>query len=192
MAPSPVDETLSDAELLRLSLNGDQRSYSLLYDRYAPRIFAFCFRLLGERTNADDAMQTVFARAFRALPTLSNTSVFRSWLFSIARNEVFNVLRDKRRNGRFAPLRDDDVWLEDPTHETFVRREMQELLEQTLGCLKPEYREVIVLREFEQMSYAEISEITGNTVPSVESRLFKARKALIRRMKPYVDEWRDA
>jgi RNA polymerase sigma-70 factor (ECF subfamily) len=66
-----------------------------------------------------------------------------------------------------------------------VRKETTEIVELVLNQLKVEYREVLVLRQYDKLSYAEIAAITGNTVSSVESRLFKARKALAKKLAPY-------
>lgn len=87
-------------------------------------------------------------------------------------------------------LSEESVWLEDPSHEAAVSSELNELIEMCLSRLKHEYREVLVLRHFEELSYAEISAITGDTISSVESRLTRARRALMERMKPYVEEWK--
>ncbi len=90
-------------------------------------------------------------------------------------------LRKERRNG---VLRDEEVWT-DEVHEDMVRGETVEIVQQMIALLKPEYREVLVLREYEQLSYAEIAGVTGVTESSVKSRLFKARKALFQKLKPY-------
>ncbi len=114
--------------------------------------------------------------------TLTDTSVFRSWLFTIARNEVFKMLRKYRRNGTVDA---ESVWT-DETPLTFAQKnETKVVVMACIDALKAEYREVLLLREYEQRSYEEIAAITGSTESSVKSRLFKARKALAEKLRPY-------
>lgn len=182
---------IPDPDLISRSLAGDNRSFSILHARYAPRLFSYCFRLLEDRSSTREIVQSTFIKAWKSLKSLDDPNLFIYWLFSIARNEVYASLRVKRRNGVAHSLDDEEVWLEDPTHESFLQTEVQEIVRRSLSLLKHEYREVLILRQFEQLSYAEISAITGDTLSSVESRLFKARKALVKHLKPYVDEWRN-
>jgi RNA polymerase sigma-70 factor (ECF subfamily) len=104
-------------------------------------------------------------------------------MFTIARNEVYAHLRRARSNGLEG---NEDVWESDSPHEEFVAQEQVELVQRLLTQLKPEYREVLLLVEYEQMSYADIAAITGATLSSVESRIFKARKALGKKLKPFL------
>jgi RNA polymerase sigma-70 factor (ECF subfamily) len=114
--------------------------------------------------------------------TLSDTSVFRSWLFTIARNEVFKMLRKHHRNGTVDA---ETVWT-DETPLTFTQaNETKAIVTTCIESLKVEYKEVLLLREFEQYSYEKIAAITGSTESSVKSRLFKARKALAEKLRPY-------
>ena len=76
------------------------------------------------------------------------------------------------------------VWGEETPLEIVIGEERTKLVQRVLGKLKPEYREVLLLREYEQLSYAEIAEVTGDTESSVKSRLFKARRALARKLNP--------
>ncbi len=80
----------------------------------------------------------------------------------------------------------EDVWQVESPHEAFVTQEQAEIVQRLLAQLKPEYREVLLLVEYEQMSYADIASVTGTTLSSVESRIFKARKALGKKLKQYL------
>jgi RNA polymerase sigma-70 factor (ECF subfamily) len=190
MGAQPPTTAVSDSDLVRRSIAGDRTSMTELHTRYASRVMGYCVRLLSDPQTARDAVQSTFLKGFESLHTLDDPSLFYYWIFSIARNEVFSLLRLKRRNGQSQNPDDDTVWVSESTHDTFVRKELRDLVVEALGMLKPEYREVLVLQQFEQLSYAEISAITGDSVSSVESRLFKARKALMKKLEPYVDEWR--
>jgi RNA polymerase sigma-70 factor (ECF subfamily) len=99
----------------------------------------------------------------------------RPWLFAVVRNTIFLRFRKENREGEL----DDDLLADPDTPESlFEAAERQALSAAILGRLRPEYREVLVLREYEHLSYAEIAGITGDSESSVKSRLFKARKAL--------------
>jgi RNA polymerase sigma-70 factor (ECF subfamily) len=119
---------------------------------------------------------------FANIGLLQKTESFLPWLFSIARNEVLMHFRRKRWNGTQSG---DDVWDETTPYDLVVSTETREIVQQLLRNLKSEYREVLVLREYEQLSYSQIAQITGDTESSVKSRLFKARKALTIKFKEF-------
>jgi len=176
-----------DAELVGRSGKGDKEAFSLLYAKYQRRVFAFCYRLMGHREAAEDAVQTSFLKAYQSLATLDDPRLFYYWLFTIARNEVFCHIRKRRGTGVTISIDEaEDVWDGESPHEKLVNKEMLELVERLMGQLKAEYREALILRQYECLSYAEIAAITGDSISAVESRLFKARKALAQRLAPFV------
>ena len=93
------------------------------------------------------------------------------------------------RKKRAVPLGDDDVvWEKETPFELLLQSEEKEIVEHVLGELKPEYREIILLREYESLSYEEIASVTSTTISAVKSRLFKARKALVKKLRPLFQE----
>jgi RNA polymerase sigma-70 factor (ECF subfamily) len=162
---------------------GETAAFSELYRKYHARLLGYCVRLLRDREKAKEVVQAAFVKALESLGSLERPELFSSWLFTIARNDVYGNFRAARQFDAA-----EDVWDTDTPHERAVAGERSALVEQGLGRLKPEYREVLVLRHFEKMSYREIATVTGATVSSVESRLFKARKALLKYLEPYVHE----
>jgi len=177
-----------DRELLSQIRAGNEQAFTDLYNKYRRRLLAYCFRLLQDRVTAEDVVQVSFQKAYESLSTLDKPDLFFYWLFSIARNEVYGHLRKTKRNGTPQSIEEDDLWAEETPHEQVVRKELTELVELHLNQLKVEYREVLVLRQYDKLSYAEIAAITGDTVSSVESRLFKARKALAKKLAPFFKE----
>lgn len=176
-----------DAELVGRSCKGDKAAFSTLFEKYKRRVFAFSYRLTDCRETAEDVVQTTFLKAYQSIATLDDHRLFYYWLFSIARNEALGQIRRQHRDGVRTSLDEyDEVWEGDSPHEALVHEELQTLVERLLGQLKAEYREVLILRQFESLSYAEIAAITGDSLSAVESRLFKARKALAKRLAPYV------
>jgi RNA polymerase sigma-70 factor, ECF subfamily len=172
-----------DRILIERTLGGEREVFGQLYDRYRRRLEGYCYRLLQDRAKAEEAVQTVFVRAFESLGSLANPELFYSWLFTIARNEVYGTLRAARSNGTDELT--DEVWDPETPHDTMVRNETSSMVAACIRRLKVEYREVLMLRHFEGFSYTEIASITGSTISSVESRLFKARKALMIQLQLY-------
>ena len=176
----------SDRELLVEVRAGNPRAFTALHDKYRRRLLAYCYRLLQDGTMAEDIVQVSFQKAYESLSTLDKPELFFYWLFSIARNEVYGHIRKTRRNGTVHSIEENEnLWTEETPHDELVRKETTEIVEVLLNQLKVEYREVLVLRQYDKLSYAEIAAITGDTVSSVESRLFKARKALAKKLAPY-------
>jgi len=164
---------------LRLGLT---EAFAALYTRYKRSIYSFCFNISLDRFLAEDATHDTFMKMQQHIHTLNDSSVFRSWLYAIARNQVYKLLQKRQVNGK---LSDELVW-DGPQPDTMMESlEERELIALCLNKLKPEYREVLTLREFEQLSYAEIASITGDSESSVKSRLFKARHALAEKLRPY-------
>ncbi|MEK6757156.1 MAG: sigma-70 family RNA polymerase sigma factor [Bacteroidota bacterium] len=178
-----IGELRSDAQLVECIRLGDARAFAELFNRHKRSVYEYCFRLLQDRDNAADAMQNTFIKMFNSIAGLKSTAAFKVWMFTIARNEVFEHIRRSRSNG----LPDeDDLWGEESPYEEYIQQEQTELVQRAIAQLKPDYREVLVLLEYEQLSYSEIASITGATIGSVESRIFKARKALAKKLKPYM------
>jgi RNA polymerase sigma-70 factor (ECF subfamily) len=175
-----------DTELLKRINAGEARAFTTLYEKHSRPLFRYCFRLLQHRETAEDTVQTAFIKAFASLARLQDPASFRCWLYAIARNEVYGSLRLRRRNGVQTALDDAcSVWDENSPYAQLVQQEASEVVETVLSELKAEYREVIILRQFDGLSYGEIASITGDSASSVASRLFKARKALEKRLSPY-------
>jgi RNA polymerase sigma-70 factor (ECF subfamily) len=178
-----MPEQYSDIQLIQRILLDDSSAFAELFVRYKRRVYEYCYRLLRDRPAAEDATQNTFIKVRQELRGLKNPASFKAWMFTIARNELYAHLRRARSNGLEG---NEDVWEATSPHEEFVVQEQAELVQRLLAQLKPEYREVLLLVEYEQMSYADIAAVTGSTLSSVESRIFKARKALGKKLKPYL------
>ncbi len=160
-------------------------AFEQLYHRYKRHIFTFCLKLTGDRSLAEDATHDTFLKMHLNIETLNDTGLFRSWLFTIARNGVFKQLHRQQRNGSFD---EESVWSDETPLTLTESNDSAAIIALCIDALKPEYKEVLLLREYDQRSYDEIAMITGNTESSVKSRLFRARKALAEKLKPYFKE----
>ena len=172
----------TDTELIQLVQNADRQAFAELYEHHKAAIYRYCLRMLSDSNAAEDATQETFMRMFSNIDVLQKTESFLPWLFRIARNEVMMHIRKNRRNGVQS---DEEVWDKQTPYDLTVAAETTEIVQRLLQNLKSEYREVLLLREYEQLTYMQIAEITGDTESSVKSRLFKARKALTSRLKEY-------
>ena len=176
----------TDIDLLNNLQNGDSRSLGELYERYKGPLYAFCLQMLRDGAKAEDAVHDTFVKVARQARTLTHGAAFRGWLFQIARNEALMILR-KTQPER---IEDDDVWESQTPLTLLERSERTEAVRTTLQSLKICYREVLLLREFEGMSYGDIAAVTGSTESAVKSRLFHARRALAERLAPLIFEGR--
>jgi RNA polymerase sigma-70 factor (ECF subfamily) len=163
-----------DGELVVRCLGGEVEAFEPLVARYQKVLFNVAYRLLGDREDARDATQTAFVRAFEKLSTYDSAHRFFSWIYRIVVNECLNV-RQRR-----PPLQGLDESLassaspfaEAEAHETSER------IQAGLMQLSPEYREVVVLRHFAELSYNDISTTLGLPEKTVKSRLYSARQRL--------------
>jgi len=161
--------------LLKELQSGHLEALTHLYSRYRERVLKHCTRLLCDEQAAKDAVQNVFVKLQTEHSSIRNGQSLQSWIFTVARNEAFGELRRRKA----AELDEEILWEGELPDEELARKNRKEIIESVLNMLYPSFREVIVLREYEQMSYEEIAQVTGLTISAVKSKLFKARKALI-------------
>ena len=163
---------------------GNRNALGELYNRHHQHLLRCCSRLLKDEHRAKDAVQNVFVKLQTGHQNIRNGQSLQSWLFAVARNEALADIRLKKN----ITADDSIVWDGDSPEEELLAKERKDVVGIVLQRLSAPYREVIILREYEQLSYEEIAGITGATVSSVKSRLFKARKALIEKLIPYFNE----
>lgn len=175
-----------DRALVVRTLAGDARAFTALVRRHQERVFRFVLRLCGTRDEALELTQETFMKAHQALPGWRPEAQFRTWLFSIARNATLDVLR-RRQRVTFVPFDEAApdaaaAHLPDPTarpDERCADRQRIALLDRVLRQLPAEQREILWLRELEEMSYGEIAASLGIAEGTVKSRLARARAAAL-------------
>jgi RNA polymerase sigma-70 factor (ECF subfamily) len=150
--------------------------------------FNLAYWILGERAEAEDVVQDAFLRAFRAFVGFRGENA-KPWLLAIVRNAAFRAIQNRKRSARFFILSGDvkgsdgqvvaKMASDDPSAESvLLAAEDRERLHAALGSLPIDYREIIVLRELEGLSYSEISEAVAIPIGTVMSRLSRARAEL--------------
>lgn len=177
-------ELITDEYLAIRLKNGDGRAASMIYERFKSGLYSFCRRLLGDREAAEDAVHETIVKMMTRHGSLRNPGSLKSWLFTIARNEAYSVL-EKRKQYRPMSDEDEQILSEGSPVTEFQHDEQSELIAAMLDAMLPQYKEVLLLREYEGMNYEEIAGVTHSSVSAVKSRLFKARKALLETMEPY-------
>jgi RNA polymerase sigma-70 factor, ECF subfamily len=179
----------SDEDLMRRTQNGDKQAFSLLYERYSGSVLSYLYRMLGNVEDVESIGQEVFLRAFRFAPTYKYPQKLSTWLFTITRNLAINQSRRKKRN----PVRSvTELNLEgvdvsgDPyqvaaraTDDVEKQEEIARMLK-ALDDLPGDQKEVIVLGVFQDLSYAQMEEITGTKAVTLRSRMFHGLKRLSR------------
>ena len=173
--------------------NGNQEAFRTLYDFYGSRIFNFLYRLLGLKHEAEDATQQTFLIALRRLGTLRDPQLFESWIFRIARNEVYQKYRRKQVDS----LDDDDSKpvaesatdprLQGQPEKSLLNEELREALQSALNSLPLKMREVFILAVIDDMSYQSISEIVGRSLLSVKTDIYRARMATKEKLSRYMN-----
>jgi len=181
----------ADAELIQDFLKGGQSSFNRLVLKYQNKVFNLCYRMLGERSEAEDVAQEVFVTLFRSVKHFRGDSLFSTWVFRITVNHCKNRLKYLTRRNYFKMQSLDqpfateegemvpDTEDEGPTpEESLMSREVQETIQLKIAELDTEHRTAIVLRDIQGLSYQEIADILGVREGTVKSRIHRARLEL--------------
>jgi len=155
-------------------LSGDTAAFEVIVDRYQRVFFTIALRMLGDRDEARDAAQDAFVNAYRRLDTYDCKRPFFSWIYRILVNGCLNDRRDRHRHAELEPHM---ATVASPA-ELAEAGERRRRVQQAMLALSADYRQVIVLRHFAQLSYDEIAEIVGVPAKTVKSRLHTARERL--------------
>ena len=164
---------------VRATLQGDQQAFARIVERYNGAVFNLCYRMLGNPQDAEDAAQESFIRAYTRLQSYDADRRLSTWLLSIASNHCIDRLR--RRKFAWMDLDDVAFWLpsDSPGPErSALEQEQADQVQQALNRLPEQYRLVLVLRYWQDMSYEEIESITGLSESALKTRLHRARKQL--------------
>jgi RNA polymerase sigma-70 factor (ECF subfamily) len=193
-------EDLTDELLMHRIACGDAAAFDVLFLRYRRAIFHYTLRMVTESTLAEDLTQECFLRVWRSRHQYRLGAPFRTWLFTIARRIALDEVKKRRvpttalaadtEEGSDSRVRAEQ--LTDPSHEDpaeiAVSRELTRVIEGALNHLPETLREVVLLRDRENMTYEEIAQITGCPLGTVKSRLNAARA----RLRAVALEWLNA
>ncbi len=200
--PSPADDRRLDRE--RRDEAALLQDADALYERYGRPVFNFILRYIGDHEEAADLTQETFISAWRARETFRGESKLNTWLYRIAQNHCKNRIKQRGRQrevegpsldagtagdgageGEIAATRDVADWSASPAL-ALEQKELGALISRAVDNLAPEYRVVLLLREMEGLTYAEIAQTTGLTMEAVKTRLNRARAMVRQRVEPYL------
>lgn len=183
-----VDE---DRELLTRAQEGDISAFEALVDRHKDKVFALALRMTRSEADAAEITQETFLSAYQHLKTFRGDAAFGSWVHRIAANHALMRLRHRRvvdaahEELKQPEFNERGSFVEYPTNdwsrradEKALDAELGQAIRQAADRLPEEYRRVFLLKDVDGLSYEEISEVTGDSVPAIKSRLHRARLAL--------------
>lgn len=180
-----------DRELVERARAGERAAFDLLVARYQSRLLRLVLRLLRDQAEAEDVVQETFLKAYRALPRFRGEAAFYTWLYRIALNGARNAVLRRRQRG--APQGVTPAQLPAPVGEIgtpesmLLSKQVMQTIDAAMEALPLELRTAIVLREIEGLSYEEIAQIMECPLGTVRSRIFRAREAIARRLRPLLD-----
>jgi RNA polymerase sigma-70 factor, ECF subfamily len=171
----------SDRSLLERLARGDEVAWGQVFTAHRDRIYGFCLRMTRNREEAEDISQEVFLRAVRAIGTFRGEASIKTWLHQIAHNLCLTRLaaakRDRDKATELAVVGETTSPVS--TADTSVAGgDLRKALEHAVGELEPVFREALLLREVEDLSYQEIAAVIGASVNTVKTRIYRARAKL--------------
>ena len=189
-----ASQSATDQQLLQAAQAGDRRAIEALLLQHQERIYRFGMRFCGDASDAEDITQETLLAMAKALPRFEGRSSLSTWLYSVARSFCIK----KRRKSKFAPseLHTLDEVTErasavgksaaDQPEGALAAKQLEQELDHAIQGLEPEQREVLVLRDIEGLSAAEVAEVLDLSVSAVKSRLHRARLKLREHMMPFL------
>lgn len=177
-----------ETELLKRAVAGDTDAFADLVDRYAGRLYGVCFSILGNHADAQDCVQEAFLKAFRTMHRFHFSSSFYTWIYRIAANTCYDLLRHNQRRptdsldepstyqdgDQYRQISDQGLLPDDQ----LVQKETVHTVRRALKRLPENLQRLIILRDLEGLSYENIAEMEKLRPGTVKSRLFRARVAL--------------
>jgi RNA polymerase sigma-70 factor, ECF subfamily len=178
-------KNLSDVELIAKAIRGREDGFEELVRRYQRPITAYVYRMLGDYESSLDVTQEVFIKVYNSLDKYSSDYKFSTWLYRIAHNAAIDYMRRNSANLQSLETENEEgayqLQLESPLLTPEQERERSEWrseIEAVVKCLPAVYRELILLRHSQDLSYDEIAEVTNLPLGTVKNRLFRAREMM--------------
>jgi RNA polymerase sigma-70 factor (ECF subfamily) len=184
-AMTPPLATFEDNALIKLALAGQAECFTVLIDRHLAAVKKRISSMVQNAAEADDILQNVLLNVWRHLSTFRSESSFRTWMTRVAMNEALQSYRRKRRNPLCQALGDLDAFASpwESPYQSFARLETTKTVRSAVARLPARYRQVLILRDIQELSSGEIAESLQATIPAVKTRLFRARLMLSTELK---------
>ena len=179
-----------DQDIVAQCRSGDREAFAKLVQKYQSRVLTLATRILDNRSEAEDVAQDIFVKVFQSLHEFRGASRFSTWLYRITVNHCLNYIRRRTRQQQTLVAAEPEDWMQEfPTsnpHRTLEQKERWVLVQAKLQALSPEYRTILLLRDFEGLSYEEIADVLQLESGTVKSRLHRARTELKALLEPYL------
>lgn len=185
-----------DRDLVKRVQDGDKKAFDILVLKYQHKIIQLIGRYVNDSSETLDIAQESFIKAYRALPNFRGDSAFYTWLYRIAINTAKNhlVARSRRASDNEVDVQEAEQFEgagrlkeQDTPEHLLLTVEIAQTIRQAIDNLPEELRVAISLREFEGMSYEEIAQTMSCPVGTVRSRIFRAREAIDKKLRPLID-----
>ena len=185
-----------DQELVMRVQKGDKTAFNLLVRKYQHKIAKLISRYVYDRTEVEDVTQEAFIKAYRAISGFRGESAFYTWLYRIAINTAKNYLVSQGRRLPNSDIDASEAELNEEGHSlreiatpehTLLTNEIAETVRRAMETLPEDLRTAITLREIEGMSYEEIAAVMDCPIGTVRSRIFRAREAIDKQLKPLLE-----
>lgn len=167
-----------DKKLVEKFLNGDETAFNLLVRKYQKKIYWFARRMLGNHSDADEVTQEVLIAMYNKLHTFKFESSLSTWIYAVTNSKTLNLIRKQKVKEFFSLENLFDKRNNEDIIKDFEHKEKLEMVEKALQQLPAKQREVFVLRNFDGLSYKEISEITGKALGTLKANYFFALKKI--------------
>jgi RNA polymerase sigma-70 factor (ECF subfamily) len=181
----------SPKELIAGVRRGDENAFQLIFEQHHRFVFRFLYGMVGERRLAEDLTQETFMQAYKNIGTLREETKLLSWLCGIARHVALHSLRSRPGKNQWIGIDDQEVAeLKDAqlTPETrMLNTELKAVIHEALAALDDDKRGVFILKVLQQMSYQEIAEATGFSIPKLKTDLHRAKAQMRQLIRPYLE-----
>ncbi len=188
------DKAKRDYELVLAAMKGDQKAYAELLGLYRDSIYFMLLKMVNNKSDAEDLAIEAFGKAFKSLDNYTPNYAFSTWLFKIASNNCIDFLRKKKLQQKYVSIdkaNEEEEYQSTVTlfstspdpEEKMILKQKEKLLQTIIKKLNPRYRELIDLRYFQQLSYAEIAEKLNLPIGTVKAQLFRSRELLANTLK---------
>jgi RNA polymerase sigma-70 factor (ECF subfamily) len=178
---------------IKKAKKGDLGAYQNIYDLFARKVLNFIYRMVNSVEEAEDLTQETFVAVYQKLGALKDDTKFEPWLFRIARNFVYQKYRTRTPATLSVDALDDDgqpvtqlIDRRKNPDEVFQARELEDVVQDVINGLPDKYKEVFILSAIRRLSYQEIADIVGRSLPSVKTDIHRARLEVRRRVKEYL------
>ncbi len=180
---------MTDELIIHKVLEGNTHIFSLLVDRYKDKVFGLVYRFTNDFGEAQDVSQEVFMKIFKSLHLFEEKSKFSTWVYKICYNVCIDWTRKNKKRIKQLVSEGGDALtrIEDDTNieDSYIERQKSAAIRQAIGALPEKYRTVLILFHYQGLTYEEIGEILGMPVKTVETRLYRGRGHLRKRLYQY-------